>query len=380
MINGITGITKRGKGYLFTVTQGRDGNYKIIRKYLTYIAPEGVSAERADTLAVEEYLAFKLSCNGNKSLNENMRFSSLCEDYFKIFAPNSLKESTTYNYDTTCKNHLIPKFGNYKLKDITTADISEFLTTMTLAPASTKKTKIVLHSILSYAVTQGFIKISPCTGAICKKDDEEKADNYLTVSQAKQLLTVAEEYSQFNTIIKVLLFTGMRSGECLGLRWQCVDFEKNQIKIDSSLTYANNRWYLSSPKTKSSKRIISMDGAVAKLLKQHKDEQDKAKEIVGDGWQQPQMVFTSCTGHWYDRSLLNTQFRRFIKRQTDIPYITIHGLRHTCASLLICADESFEVISKLLGHSSIAITSTLYSHMLDEIRVKVTKSIASVLM
>lgn len=380
MIKGISGITRRGKGYLFTVALGRDGNYKVIRKFLTYIAPNGVSTEVADTLAVEEYLVFKQSCKGNKSLNENMRFSSLCEDYFKTYAPNCLKESTVYNYTTTCKNHLIPKFGNYKLKDITTADISEFLTTMTLAPSSTKKTKIVIHSILSYAVKQGYIKINPCMGAICKKDDEEKVDNYLTVAQAKQLVAVLQDYSQFNTIIKVLLFTGMRSGECLGLRWNCVDFDKNTIKIDSSLTYANNRWFLTTPKTKSSKRTISIDGEVAKLLRKHKIEQDTAKEIVGDGWQQPQMVFTSCTGHWYDRSLLNTQFRRFIKRQTNIPYITIHGLRHTCASLLICAKEELEVISKQLGHSSISITSLLYSHMLDEVKVRVTKSIASVLM
>ena len=73
------------------------------------------------------------------------------------------------------------------------------------------------------------------------------------------------------------------------------------------------------------------------ILKKHQEEQNKQKEIVGDARQQPEMVFTSCTGHWYDRSLLNSQFRRFVAKYKDelqlTHNLTIHGLRHPYVKL-----------------------------------------------
>lgn len=95
------------------------------------------------------------------------------------------------------------------------------------------------------------------------------------------------------------------------------------------------------------------------------------------------MVFTSCTGHWYDRSLLNAQFRRFIKQNNDFlnieHNITPHGLRHTNASLLLVAGEDVENVSKHLGHASSEITSRVYAHILAETKVRMAKTIADTL-
>ena len=119
------------------------------------------------------------------------------------------------------------------------------------------------------------------------------------------------------------------------------------------------------------------------MLKKHKEEQDKQKEIVGEAWQQPEMVFTSCTGHWYDRSLLNKQFKTFIKQNNKVlnieHNITPHGLRHTNASLLLVAGEDVENVAKHLGHSSSDITSRVYSHILAETKVRIAKTIADTL-
>jgi len=376
----MTGITKRGSSYRFVVSMGRSGDYKIIRKYDTYTPPAGVSPERADRLAEAAYQEFKQHCKGETSLNENMRFRDLGDKYFKEYAPNELKEVTTYNYEIAVRTHLNPRFGNCKLKEITTAQISEFLTTLDVKGSTSRKQKIILQSVFEYAVGQGFIKTNPCVGAIYKSQENEGDPNFLDKGQAKALLKLVDEYSVFNTIIKVLLFTGMRSGECLGLRWSSINFENNTITIDKTLTYANNRWYLEKPKTKSSLRTISIDDNVIEFLTKHKEKQDKAKAAVGEAWLEPDMVFTSCTGHFYDRSLLNTQFRRLLKNHPEIPYISIHGLRHTNASLLIYAHEDISVISKYLGHSSVDITSRIYMHMFSEVNVRVSKSISAALL
>ena len=382
------GVRKRiGSGtYEFSVSAGYDGSGKHIRKYSTYTPPEGVSEAKADRLALEAFAEFAKKARGNKSFGENMRFSELCELYFQNYAPNKLKKVTAEHYKSTVKNHLAPVFANKKLKDISTADITEFLTKQKYKPLTINKFKIVLHSILKFAVSQKYIAENPCSGAIWKENTEReygKIENVLTLQQAKKLLTLLEEDTAFNIVIKLLLLTGMRVGECLALRWSSVDIENKTIFIDKTLAYSEAHWYLSTPKTVRSTRTIAIDDMTVELLKRYKALQDAQKEIVGDAWAHPEMLFTSCIGGYYDRNHLGRQFRSFLEKHGEELGInhrfTIHGLRHTNASLLLYAGESIEVISAHLGHASADITSRVYSHLYAEVKVRVAKTVSSAL-
>ena len=380
------GIRKRGNTYEFNVSAGYDGEGKHIRKYTTFVAPEGVTDSKADKLAIEAFADFSRKARGNKTFGENMRFNQLCEIYFKEYAPNKLKEVTAEHYKSNVKNHIAPVFGNMKLKDIATSDVSAFLTGLDCKPLTANKIKIVFHSIMKYAVSQKYISSNPCSGAIWKESTQKEygeIENVLTLGQAQRLMQILDEYNIFNTIIKLLLLTGMRSGECLGLRWSSVDFDNKTIFIDKTLSYANNLWFVSTPKTARSTRTIAIDDTAIAILKKHREEQNKQKEIVGAAWQHPEMVFTSCTGHWYDRSLLNSQFRRFISKHTDElelkHNITIHGLRHTNAALLLYAGEDIENISAHLGHASSDITSRVYAHMYAEVKIRMAKTVSNAL-
>lgn len=381
------GIRKRGNTYEFNVSAGYDGNGKHIRNYSTYTAPEGISEAKADKFAMEAFVEFSHSAKGNKAFGENMRFNHLCDIYFKEYAPNRLKPVTTEHYKSNVKNHIAPVFGNRKLKDITTSDVSAFLTGLTCKPLTAKKIKIVFHSIMKFAVSQKYISENPCGGAVWKEITEQEfgeIENVLNLQQAQKLMQILEPYSTFNTIIKLLMFTGMRSGECLGLRWSSINFDRKTLFVDKTLSYANNTWFLTTPKTARSTRTICLDDTAIEILRKHKEEQDKQKEIVGNAWQHPELVFTSCTGHWYDRSLLNTQFRRFIanhKEELNLEHnLTIHGLRHTNAALLLYAGEDIENISAHLGHASADITSRVYAHMYAEVKVRMAKTISSALL
>lgn len=382
------GVRKRiGSGtYEFSVSAGYDGSGKHIRKYSTYTPPEGVSEAKADRLALEAFAEFAKKARGNKSFGENMRFSELCELYFQNYAPNKLKKVTAEHYKSTVKNHLSPVFANKKLKDISTADITEFLTKQKYKPLTINKFKIVLHSILKFAVSQKYIAENPCSGAIWKENTEReygKIENVLTLQQAKKLLTLLEEDTAFNIVIKLLLLTGMRVGECLALRWSSVDIENKTIFIDKTLAYSEAHWYLSTPKTARSTRTIAIDDMTVEILKRYKALQDAQKEIVGDAWAHPEMLFTSCIGGYYDRNHLGRQFRSFLEKHVEELGInhrfTIHGLRHTNASLLLYAGESIEVISAHLGHASADITSRVYSHLYAEVKVRVAKTVSSAL-
>ncbi len=377
------GIRKRGDSYQFVVSVGFDGNGKQVRKYGTFTPKAGLTEKQEIKAVNEAFDDFKDRVDGNKSLKENMRLSELADLYFLEYAPNRLKEVTAYTYKGSYDKNINPALGNIKLKELTTAKITDFLLKLgkERKPQTVRKNKIILHSILNYAVSQKYIKENPCVGTIWKHDveaDSKEMMNVLTEAQAKVLWNLTEEYSPFNTIIRLLLLTGLRSGEALGLTWDRVDFKEKTLFIDKTLSYTTGKYFLSTPKTQMSIRKISIDDKTVEMLKKHKEKQDKDKKVVGNAWLQPEAVFTSATGHYYDRTLLNTQFRRFLKKHPELPKISIHGLRHTNASLLILKGENLDAISKHLGHASADITSRVYSHMLAGVRTRISKTISDI--
>lgn len=110
------------------------------------------------------------------------------------------------------------------------------------------------------------------------------------------------------------------------------------------------------------------------LLENHRKIQDEQKKIIGNAWVEPDLVFATSKGKFYDRSYLNTQLRKFLKRN-NMPKITVHGIRHTMTSLMIENGINIKVISKHLGHCSISITADIYGHIFDEYEAKISNDI-----
>ena len=370
----MTGIVKRGENtYRFTVSVGFDGNGNHIRKTTTYKIPSGVKLSQLDKRLTEAYIDFSNRCKGMKNLNENIRFKELVEIYFRDFAPNELKPATIYNYEKDLHRHMLPVFGNKKIKDIAVSDLSTFFTSLDLSPASTRKMKTIMSSVFHFGVQQGYVKENPCIGALHKKNTHSnKKVNFYTKEQSKQLMELTSQYSKFNTIIQFLMFTGLRCGECLSLNWSDIDLENNIIRIDKTLTYADKKWFTTAPKTENSYRTIKLSNYAKSLLLRHKEKQDEGKAIVGTEWVEPDLVFTSWKGNFYDRSLLNTQLRRFLEKN-DMSKITIHGLRHTNASLMINNGIDIKAVSAHLGHCNISITGDIYGHIFDEYEVRIAE-------
>lgn len=376
-----TGIIQRGKSYTFTVAMGMTAEGKQIRKTTTYTPPEGISEKKADKLAKEEYINFKNRCKALTSFNENMRFKELSEEYFKVYAPNKLKPITAYNYEKMVAYHFNDYFGNKKLKEITSGMLTNFFNSHTspnrqginvpLSPSNAKKLYTILQSIFTFALTQDYIKESPARNVILptKKATEEEKRKYLTEKELPIFLNMFEEYSVLNTIVKVLLFTGMRSGECLGLQWEDIDFTNKIITIRHTLSDVGGKHFLTTPKSKNSKRYISMSDSVADMLKEHRKHQLELQLALSNTFMHPEMVFTSDTGNYKDRSGLNTSFRNRIKN-TDFSFLTLHSLRHCNATLLLNSGVDIKIVSDHLGHSDIGVTANIYADVLASTKKK----------
>ena len=240
-----TGIIERNGSYRFTVACGMDTNGKQIRKTRTWKPAEAMTEKKADKLAKEKYIEFKNQCKDLSDFNDCMRFADLCEDYMNVFAKNQLKPITAYTYKGQIDNHFIEYFGNMKLKDITTSKISKFFNTHTitlkdgttkpLTHSTAKKLYTILQSVFTYAVHQGYIKETPCKNVILPAEDTtvDKNRKFMTESEISQFLDMLDKckYDDFRIMMKFLLYTGVRSGEMLGLQWQDIDFENNVILL-----------------------------------------------------------------------------------------------------------------------------------------------------
>ena len=132
---------------------------------------------------------------------------------------------------------------------------------------------------------------------------------------------------------------------------------------------------MDTPKTKNSIRTIGMSDVLKEILLNHKKQQIEKIKNVGKSYKYPNLVFTSRTGDYKDRSRLNVQFKRFIK-DTDFSSISLHKLRHANATLLINAGVDLKLVSENLGHSDVSVTANIYSEVLESSKKKMADLVA----
>lgn len=370
------GISQRGDNtYRFTVSCGFDGRGNHIRKTMTYKVPDGTAPSKAEKMVFSAYQEFEAKCKGNQQYRANMRFKELVDIYLEQHGTYKLKPVTKYNYQRDLEIHILPVFGNKKANSITTADLTTFFTQLNKSSETARKFRTIMSSVFSLGKQQGYVAHNPCTGTLYKTNlASSKKVKFLDKEQCQTLMAATSEYSIVNTIIQFILFTGMRIGECLGLTWDCVDLEQNTVTIRNNLAYAYDEWYLSTPKTEGSERIIKLSDYTKNLLLLHKQHQDKDKAIVGSAWVHPEVVFTSTLGNFFDRSYINRHLKQ-ICIANGLPAVSIHKLRHSNASLLINNGTALKAVSARLGHCNIAITADIYGHIFDSYEARIAQSL-----
>lgn len=384
-----TGVVRKtsdsGKiSYRLTVPCGMDQNGKQIRKTMTISSKEveGLTLKKADRYAKDRYVEFKNHCLGGAALNENMRFKDLVEEYFKIYAPNTLKPVTLYNYQKMIDLKLIPYFGNKKLRDITTGMMSTFFCQMTKENSSellgfrtVKRIFNMMQSVFRFAEKQKYIKNNPCSGVTLPQKDTTKEERrkYLTEEELPKFIDLFNvDDAPLDRIVLLLLHTGMRSGECLGLSWSDIDFDNRLIHVNHNLSEIGGKHFLTTPKTKSSRRTIPINHTVYNILMIQKSYQLKQQSYLT--YKHPEMVFTSDIGDYKDRSRLNIQFRRKLNG-TEFEFMTLHCLRHSNATLLLNQGVDLKIVSEHLGHSDISTTGNIYADVLESSKRRVAEII-----
>lgn len=242
-----------------------------------------------------------------------------------------------------------------------------------------KRIRTALSPIFSTAVKKELLLKNPVTNATTPTG-EEKERLYLDAQQCKELMTFLDEFTnpQLPRVIKTLLYTGMRIGELTALHWEEVDLDRAMVTVKYSLYRLDGKYQLSTPKTKSSARVIALPPQLVEILREQKAWQDERRKAVGNRWIERGAVFTGSYGEYMAKSYINLQFKQLLAKH-NFPDIHIHDLRHANASLLINMGVPVKVISEHLGHRDTRTTETIYAHVFAETMVQASNAISEAL-
>ena len=264
------------------------------------------------------------------------------------------KPTTETKADVLCKCLNIKKDG-YKIID----------DNKTLSERTVLHYHRLLSCIFSTAVQWQLIPSNPCSRVKPPKV-HPKEISYLDDVKARELISILNTAPiQYKTMIITLIYTGMRSGELLGLEWKDVDFENNIITIRRASQYVSGMGIITKePKNKTSVRTNKYPDVLFALLKDYKVWQNKERLKLGDRWEDNDRLFTTYDGKPMHPNTLNKWLKGFLQDK-DFPDITIHSLRHTNATLLIAGGVDIRTVSRRLGHSQTSTTLNIYTHAIQ---------------
>lgn len=312
--------------------------------------------------------------------------------WYKSYVINNVKLSTRVSYEGIIKNHLIPHIGNIKLIDLKKVQIEKMYndlligneknaTKTGLSVKTIENIHLVLHKALQEAFEREYIiknpaSISKVPTMKCLNLEKREIEIY-SKSEQEKLINTAKEDKIYGVVVIFALYTGMRKGEILGLQWNDIDFDNKTIRINKQLRriknyddYENKKTVLDfeySTKTENSNRTIPMLNVLEKILKEHYQNQEEYKKLLGKNYNNKDLVFCKENGNPLDPDTVLSKYKKLAEK-AGIKQCTFHALRHTFATRGFESKMPVKMVSKILGHSSVQFTLDIYTHVLEELQ------------
>ena len=308
--------------------------------------------------------------------NENVLFTTFLDKWLQSVKP-ILKPATWESYDKTVSGKIKPYFEqkNYKFKDMKPETFTEYFVFLAqqgksngkggLSYKTVKNIRGVLSSAYEYAIENSYIKDNPVLKSRMPSFAHSiKSDvpEYSAEQVRKLLLFAKENDSHIYIFLLLALYTGLRKGELLALTWDDVDYDKKLLRVNKSRTASRKAitTQITTPKTESSNRKIPLNDTVLEALKAEKKRQDEHAEILGNGYDKSNFIIRTVLGKPYvNLSAINRVVNRLTEK-AGLPHCTIHGFRHSVASILDDNGVPIQDISVLLGHESVQTTERIY--------------------
>ncbi|WP_175117478.1 site-specific integrase [Plantibacter sp. MCCC 1A11337] len=354
-----------GEGSIYKRTDGRWTGATYV------LAPDGSQKRRQVYGRTKAEVAAKVrdlitqTDSGVPTAVSGWTMQTYAAHWMQHVAPTALRPTTRANYGWILGKHILPILGTKKLEQITPAHVREMHTAIARTGVSAHTVRLahaVLRSILAEAAREQHIARNVASLVRAPKLDDTEVEPW-TAEDASTFLESSRE-SQFAEIYTLALTLGMRRGELLGLRWIDINAERTELRVRQTAHRAGvgQGMSIGPTKTKRSRRTLPLPERAADALKRRHAIQDGDRRAAGPAWDDTGLVFTTKIGTPIEPSNLRRTFDKDIAA-AGVRRIRFHDMRHTCASLLLSQGVQMRVVMEILGHSNMAITSDIYSHV-----------------
>lgn len=357
-----------------------------------------IYAKTLDELREKEIDVLKDVIDGVRTDKTNLTVNDLYDLWVQL--KRGLKNNTFSNYQYMYTQFVQSDFGHTKLKNLKRTDVRAFYNKLAdernLKANTIDNIHTVLHQVLELGVEDDYLRYNPSDNAL---KELKKAHNH--DSEKRKALTVSEQelfesflsrqgqYHRWYPVFIVMLYTGMRVGETVGLRWSDIDFEKEQISVNHTLIYYSKgkqnscSFAINTPKTEAGKRTIPMLPKVKEAFLMEKEYQKEVGircNMTVDGY--TDFIFVNRFGNVQHQGTLNKALRRIIRdcnyevldsekenAVTLLPFSN-HILRHTFTTRMCEAGVNIKAMQDILGHADAETTMNIYADATKELKNK----------
>lgn len=284
----------------------------------------------------------------------------------------SLRPTTYSSYEVHVRCYLVPAFGDRKLQELTPPMINTLYAELitgwrgrrALGPATVRRVHATLHRALRDAVRWQLVARNVASAANPPKAPRPRMKVW-TASELQTFLS-ATKTDRNHTLWLFYVLTGVRRGEALALQWSDVDLVAATATIRRSLVPVDHRLVFGEPKTDKGRRRISLDAQLVAALRAHHRDQAKERLLVGSAFDDQDLVFCHPGGSPLRPEQVSRWFSS-LARRAGVPPVRLHDLRHLHATLALSAGVAPRVLADRLGHSSTAMTTDIYQHVLPDL-------------
>ena len=370
---------KDGKliSYSIRVHRGRGLDGKQLKPWTTTFEVSPTWSEKTARKKAEAFAAtFEKECREGTTTDSRQKFASFCDYVISLKEQRGVKHSTIVRYRELTRR-IYPQIGHIKLRELRADHLNDLYTLLgqeglnnrtggKLSAKTILEHHRLISTVLEQAVKEGLVPFNVASRATLPKA-EHKEVNYFQPEQVAAIRDALElEPIKWKTLVHLLLITGARRGEILGLKWDKVDFAGNRIYICNSVLYsADVGIYETTPKTERSKRYITLPVESMQLLREYRVWQIERRLQLGGYYQDRGFLFTQEDGGPMHPDSVTDWLNKFSIRH-GLPHINAHAFRHTMASMLYFNGVDSVSISKRLGHAQVSTTANIYAHVMEQ--------------
>lgn len=382
-------IQKRNDAYRITVSAGYDGSGKQIRRTMTWKPAPGMTERQIKKELDRQAVLFEEKVHTGQCMGGNIKFQDFAEQWFKDYGETHLREKTLFRY-RQLSDRTYTAIGHIRIDRLQPHHLLAFYANLAepgvnqrtgggLSPKTIRHYHTFISSVMERAVKWNLIETNPCHRIDPPKVDKKEI-KYMDDEQVSRFIDALQsEPLEWRAFFMLLLYTGMRRGEALGLEWEDVDMETGVITIRRTSQYTPEKGtFTDDTKTETSKRSIRIPDDMVSLLKQHYIEQSRQRLRLGTKWEQSERLFTQWNGVPMCPNSPYTWLQRFLDRH-GLERVNLHSIRHTNATLLIGQGVNVRTVAGRLGHSQTSTTMNIYAHQLQSADAAAADALAGVL-